>query len=1016
MRAVLQALVMLLGAGLVSLGPLADVALAQYFGRNRVTYESFDFQVLKTEHFDIYHYPEEQEAAEMAARMAERWHARLTRVLNYDLKGRQPIILYASQPDFQQTTALAAEPGEATGGATEILKRRIVLPLAGPLAESDHVLGHELVHAFQFDITARTGFGAPIATQLPLWFVEGMAEYLSLGPVDAQTSMWMRDAAQEDRVPSLGELANPRFFPYRYGHALWAYIAGRWGDQMVGEILKATARTGSAIGSIAGVLEIHPDSLSRDWRQSIHSTYEPILERGRAPTDYGRHALSEEERTGRLNVSPALSPDGRRMVFLSERDRFAIEMFLANVETGEIERKIVKTALDPHFQSLQFISSAGSWHPDGRRFAFAAVSRGRPVITVLDVDRGKVVLERRIAEVGEVFNPAWSPDGRSIVFSVIDGGLSDLMILDSETGTIRRLTDDAYADLQPAWSPDGSRIAFVTDRFGSDLQQLRMGNYELALIDPESGAIERLPGFHESKNINPQWSPDGESLYFLSDRNAVTNVYRLDLADRRIRQVTDLAIGVSGIAALSPALSVAASAQRLAFSVYDAGAYDIYVVDSAQVLAGGELAPPASADPAVLPPRDRPVGDVMALLSRSEFGLPADQEIPVTDYSAGLSLDYVAPPSVGVGSDQFGTFVGGGTALYWSDMLGRRNLVTLLQVAGGFENIAAVVGYQNVRTRLNWGIVGSQFPFLTFGFRRAQAEQDGQEVLVDSTFRFRRTERQIMGFASYPFSRVQRVELSAGYRNMTFDREVDTRVLLRTTGLFLSEGEENLPAPDAAHLAQSSAALVYDNSLFGPTAPVLGQRYRLEVTPTVGTLAYYGVLADYRRYLMPIRPYTLAGRLLHFGRYGGDSDDERLNTLFLGFQPLVRGYSAGSFDIDECPVILEFQDCPVFDQLVGSRLVVANLELRLPLFQGLGWQAPPAIPPLDLAVFFDAGVAWTRSEEPSFLDGDRDPVSSYGIALRTNLFGVVILELDFVHPNDRPDKGWVWQFGFTPGF
>jgi outer membrane protein assembly factor BamA len=95
---------------------------------------------------------------------------------------------------------------------------------------------------------------------------------------------------------------------------------------------------------------------------------------------------------------------------------------------------------------------------------------------------------------------------------------------------------------------------------------------------------------------------------------------------------------------------------------------------------------------------------------------------------------------------------------------------------------------------------------------------------------------------------------------------------------------------------------------------------------------------------------------------------------------------------------------------------VANAELRVPLLQGLGWQVSPGIPPMDLALFFDAGVAWSRSQEPDFLGGDRDPVTSYGVALRTNLYGVVIIELDFVHPNDRPDKGWLWQLGFTPGF
>jgi len=128
-------------------------ASAQYFGRNKVQYKKLNFQILKTEHFDIYFYPEEREGIDIAARMAERWHARLERVLGHQLRGRQPLVLYASHPDFEQTNAIEGELGEGTGGVTEPLRRRIVLPMGGPLADTDHVIGHELVHAFQFDIT-----------------------------------------------------------------------------------------------------------------------------------------------------------------------------------------------------------------------------------------------------------------------------------------------------------------------------------------------------------------------------------------------------------------------------------------------------------------------------------------------------------------------------------------------------------------------------------------------------------------------------------------------------------------------------------------------------------------------------------------------------------------------------------------------------------------------------------------------------------------------------------------------
>src|SRR6185503_6719216 len=114
-------------------------AEAQYFGRNQVKYESFNFEVLQTEHFDVHYYPSERVAAEAAARMAERWYHRLSTVLRHELNGRQPLVLYATAPEFQQTNVVAGI-SEGTGGVTEALRRRIVLPIGGTLRDLDHVL------------------------------------------------------------------------------------------------------------------------------------------------------------------------------------------------------------------------------------------------------------------------------------------------------------------------------------------------------------------------------------------------------------------------------------------------------------------------------------------------------------------------------------------------------------------------------------------------------------------------------------------------------------------------------------------------------------------------------------------------------------------------------------------------------------------------------------------------------------------------------------------------------------
>src|SRR5688572_12452311 len=98
---------------------MAAPSSAQYFGRNKVQYERFDFKVLNTEHFDIYYYPEEEAAVQLAARMAERWYARLSKLLQHELSSRQPLVLYAAHPHFQQTNVLGVDIGEGTVGVTE---------------------------------------------------------------------------------------------------------------------------------------------------------------------------------------------------------------------------------------------------------------------------------------------------------------------------------------------------------------------------------------------------------------------------------------------------------------------------------------------------------------------------------------------------------------------------------------------------------------------------------------------------------------------------------------------------------------------------------------------------------------------------------------------------------------------------------------------------------------------------------------------------------------------------------
>jgi outer membrane protein assembly factor BamA len=231
----------------------------------------------------------------------------------------------------------------------------------------------------------------------------------------------------------------------------------------------------------------------------------------------------------------------------------------------------------------------------------------------------------------------------------------------------------------------------------------------------------------------------------------------------------------------------------------------------------------------------------------------------------------------------------------------------------------------------------------------------------------------------------------------------------------LSQERTQIASLPTLNLGQVSAALVYDTSISGVTSPIRGSRYRLEVSQSSGSLTYSGVLADYRSYLMPVRPFTLALRGLYYGRYGRRGDDERLPTLYLGYPGLVRGYDSGSFQAGECGTQLD-GSCPAFDRLIGSRLAIANAELRFPLWGAFGGDHFYGPLPIELAVFADAGVAGGRTTRPRFAGGDREPVVSVGAAARVNVFGFAVAEIDYVRPLDRPGRGWLWQFNLRPGF
>ncbi|HEX2252778.1 MAG TPA: BamA/TamA family outer membrane protein [Thermoanaerobaculia bacterium] len=1010
----------------------APPAEGQYFGRNKVLWEDFQFQVLQTEHFDIYYYPADHPAIDELARLSERWYRRLSTAFDHQLTERKPIIFYADQPDFRQTTLTFGLVGEGTGGFTEPLRDRVVLPLTPSFAETDHVLGHELVHAFQFDIATALSRGRRSVSlqSLPLWMVEGLAEYFSQGRRDPQTAMWMRDAVVHDELPNLRRLTrDPRFSPYQYGQAFWAYVGGRWGDDAVTRLF-ATALVLGPAAAFEDVLGQEAEAVFEEWHADVERYYRPVLGERSGPEAFARLVLGEETTEADLNLAPSLSPDGRWVAFLSTRDLFSIDLFLADARTGEVRRRLVSAAGNPHFDALRFLDSAGAWSPDGRRFAFVAFERGDNTLVVIDVDSGDVV-ERYRPPVGAIANPYYAPDGRSIVFSGTRNGISDLYLLDVASGDVRQLTDDLYTDIQPAYSPDGRTIVFVTDRgpgtdFGTELTfaPLRLGLYDVA-----SGDVQAVTVFEGAKHIDPHFSPDGRTLYFISDFDGVSDLFAYSLAEGQARRLTRVQTGVAGISDLSPALAVASRTGEVMFSVYEGTNYNVYALNdpAAPGLAEDELRYAGLLPPPVDTPLTVPRETVQAYLASPDVGLPpAGVSFDVEDYDSRLGLTYIGPPSLAIGTDRYGSAVGGSISALFTDMLNQHLVGVTIQGSNGSGDLGSAFGgeviYLNQTDRLTWGAEAAHVPLLTARtfVDRELVDIDGQLVAADVVRQIRDevTFQEVGGIAQYPLSLTRRLEVNAGYRRIGFDRELREAVIVGNQ--VLSDETTNLASAEDLSLYNGALAYVGDSSFFGFVSPVRGTRYRFEVEANSGDLDFQTGLADYRRYFFR-RPWTLAVRGMHYGRYGDDAENERLGPLYVGRDTLVRGYDINDFEAEDCTPVEGTSACPEFDRLVGSKMAVASVEVRVPLFgtEDFGLIELPYLP-TELVAFVDAGVAWTEDESPELtFDTDtleRVPVVSAGLAARIVLGGYLPIQLYYAHPFHREDAGWQFGLVIAPGW
>jgi hypothetical protein len=385
---------------------------AQYFGRNKPIYKKFKFDVYQTPNFEIYHYFKNDTIVNRIALSAEKWYNRHYQVFRDSIKKRNPVLFYGNHADFQQTTAISGTIGVGTGGVTEALKNRVVLPVTETWYQTDRVFGHELVHAFQYNsLIGGDSTSLNSVRNLPLWMVEGMAEYLSLGSTDYHTAMWMRDAIIHDYFPTLEQMTFDQntYFPYRWGHAFWSFVGRTFGDSLINPIFRETAKRGYDI-ALRRYVGMDEKSFSNMWKYVYTEHYKKIMPS--LDDNPAGNPIVMERNAGQINISPAVSPDGRYVAFYSEKNLFSIDLFLANAASGRIIRRLSGVVHENEVDALNFIESAGTWSPDSKQFAFVAFSKGRNKLIVVDALDEKLVREITIPGVHRSTTRPGRPTGK----------------------------------------------------------------------------------------------------------------------------------------------------------------------------------------------------------------------------------------------------------------------------------------------------------------------------------------------------------------------------------------------------------------------------------------------------------------------------------------------------------------------------------------------------------------------------------------------------------------------------
>lgn len=953
----------------------------QYFGRNKVQYEDFDWHILKTEHFDIYYYPEMLELAEHGAYFAEEAYEELQNRFNFTINRRVPLIFYSSNIHFKQTNTTPGFIPDGVGGFFEFLKGRVVIPANGDIHRFRRVIRHELVHVYTHAKVIRSlrDHRIPPDRFLPLWFTEGLAEYWS-GEPDFQHEMMIRDALFSNYLVPLENMARitGTYLMYKQGEAICRFISEEYGEDKILALMENAWKDRDFRVVMEVTLKEDFLTIADRWQRWLKEQYYPDLEE----LQFASHTSQAIAVEG-FNSKPEFYRfnDGTgKIYFLGNKTGYTN---VYEVEVDSLYRPIAKPTIlirgerSDRFEAFHLFESRISVSSQGK-LAFVTKSGKHDVIHVYDLERGEMGPTYGFSDLIAVYSPDWSPDGKKLTFSSIDeSGFSNLYVYDVELDRLHKLTNDSYDDRDPAWSPDGRFIAFSSDRTSLGKEM----SYNLFTYDLEEGDIAYVT-FGSVFDSSPRWSPDGKHLVFIraerdeDGRYGPQNVWVVDVVPEPLVH-PEVASATNGRNVLISGISQPIAKQLTSVT---GAAYDpIWSEDNQLIFTSFEhyrftVRNIASIDSLIAEPKKEQtvnLADKGESWAFARIGLEDGAER--VRYRRKYNLD-IAQGQVSQ-NPVWGTT--GGAVLAISDMLGDDYwYIALYNTANGQRdflksmNIALTRVQLQSRSNIAYGI-----------YRYGGLRYDITDPDAAATYPlFWETMYGGFGSVSYPISMFRRMEVGT---SLTWsDKEVAIRGIDRR-----------------AMLLSNSISLVHDNTLFSQNGPVDGWRASVTAAYTTdivySNVNYFTFAADARHYLRLGEEVTLASWVM-----GRINEGREARLFVLGGSWDLRGYRLFS--------------------VRGRKMWFTSHELRFPLINApsvfLPILAPFGVTNLRGAVFLDAAHVWnngyTDREPLPLVSGNAttgQTIGSAGVGFRLNLFGGFVLRYDIGYRytegfRDRSDR------------